>query len=121
VSKTISTIVTYPYILAKVRLQWKSYENVDHVKYTSSFDVLAKIIKEDGVLGLFKVCARLLLFLTWKSLTFDKKMHQGMTPQIIKGVLSQAILFMMKEEIMAITVRLVLVYYAARKLPAKKV
>ena len=48
-------------------------------------------------------------------------MHQGMTPQIIKGVLSQAILFMMKEEIMAITVRLVLVYYAARKLPAKKV
>jgi hypothetical protein len=40
---------------------------------------------------------------------------QGMTPQIVKGVLSQAILFMMKEEIMTVAVKILLVFYSTKR------
>ena len=53
-SKTISTIVTYPYILAKVRLQSESHKNKE-TQYRGTTDVLAKAIKADGVLGIFQV------------------------------------------------------------------
>jgi hypothetical protein len=55
ISKTISTVVTYPYILAKVRLQWKSYEKKEELQYRGTVDVLAKVIKAEGVQGIFKV------------------------------------------------------------------
>lgn len=69
VSKTLATIVTFPYILSKVRLQAKNSP------YTSAFDVLGKIAKEKGIPG-------------W---------YQGMQAQIMKAVLTQAILFVARD------------------------
>lgn len=69
VSKTLATIVTYPYIMAKVRIQHKPTDN-------SPFEVIKEVVRKQGVGGLFK----------------------GMRLQIIKAVLSQAILFAVKEQ-----------------------
>ncbi|CAO1634862.1 unnamed protein product [Sympodiomycopsis kandeliae] len=69
VSKTLATIVTFPYILSKVRLQAKN------TQYKSAFDVLTKIAKEKGIPG-------------W---------YQGMQAQIMKAVLTQAILFVARD------------------------
>ena len=65
VSKTLATIVTFPYILSKIRLQAKD------TKYTGAIDVLSRIAKEKGITG-------------W---------YQGMQAQITKAVLAQALLF----------------------------
>lgn len=82
-SKTLATVVTYPYIMAKVRLQWKAplevqkkMSNVDKqsLNYKHSWDVLAKVYHQDGIRGWYK----------------------GMKAQIIKAVLCQAILFVTK-------------------------
>ncbi|KAJ4477351.1 mitochondrial carrier domain-containing protein [Lentinula aciculospora] len=93
-SKTLATIVTYPYIMAKVRIQARSADiNVDDLehlgdippphkyhhaktKHPGALDVLGKVLKREGVVG-------------W---------YQGMQAQIIKAVLSQALLFMSKEQ-----------------------
>ncbi|CAG8497020.1 10945_t:CDS:2 [Paraglomus brasilianum] len=104
-SKTIATVVTYPYIMAKVRLQWKlpkssvekledeiELEESDYedrstekrkgviskkqdVRYNGAIDVLKKVWIADGFFGWYK----------------------GMQAQITKAVLSQALLFWVKE------------------------
>ncbi|KAJ8326712.1 hypothetical protein QVD99_005502 [Batrachochytrium dendrobatidis] len=84
-SKTLATIVTYPYIMAKARLQWKPPKEVDglsekdqeKLRYKSSFDVLRKVYREKGFKG-------------W---------YTGMRTQIIKAVLCQAILFSSKQRL----------------------
>lgn len=68
-SKTLATVVTFPYILSKVRLQAKD------TPYKGAFDVLGRIAKEEGISG-------------W---------YQGMQAQIIKAVLTQAILFVARD------------------------
>ncbi|SCV72769.1 BQ2448_4306 [Microbotryum intermedium] len=112
-SKTLATIVTYPYIMAKTRLQAK-YEDVDeplldeeasiglshkstpqHKKrkerYTGAVDCLLQVHKENGFAG-------------W---------YQGMQAQITKAVLSQALLFGIKDAIEAY-VALALLWYARK-------
>ncbi|KAI9312445.1 mitochondrial carrier domain-containing protein [Dichotomocladium elegans] len=76
-SKTLATIITYPYIMAKVRLQWKPSKDIqDKVKpYNGAIDVLTRVLHTEGFLGWYK----------------------GMGAQIFKAVLSQALLFMMKD------------------------
>ncbi|ORZ25344.1 mitochondrial carrier domain-containing protein [Absidia repens] len=76
-SKTLATVITYPYIMAKVRMQWKpSKEMAEKVDaYKGAFDVLARVMKQEGFFGWYK----------------------GMSTQITKAVLSQALLFMMKD------------------------
>ena len=69
VSKTLATVVTFPYILSKVRLQAKN------TPYKSAFDVLGRIAREKGIPG-------------W---------YQGMQAQIMKAVLTQAILFVARD------------------------
>jgi adenine nucleotide transporter 17 len=56
-SKTIATVVTYPYIMAKVRMQWKAadYEINDRVRYKSAMDVLYRVLQEHGWTGLYQV------------------------------------------------------------------
>ena len=56
-SKTLATIITYPYIMAKVRLQWKpSKEIQDKVDpYKGAGDVLARVLKTEGFFGWYKV------------------------------------------------------------------
>ncbi|WFD18742.1 hypothetical protein MCAP1_000953 [Malassezia caprae] len=68
-SKTLATIVTFPYILSKIRLQAKD------TPYKDSFHVLGHTYKEKGFLGLY----------------------QGMNAQITKAVLSQALLFYFRD------------------------
>lgn len=70
VSKTLATVVTFPYILSKIRLQAKN------TRYTGAFDVLTRIAKEKGISG-------------W---------YQGMQAQITKAVLAQALLFFFRGE-----------------------
>ncbi|KAG2174542.1 hypothetical protein INT44_006805 [Umbelopsis vinacea] len=76
-SKTLATVITYPYIMAKVRLQWKAPKEMEGKiqAYTGSFDVLGRVLKTEGFFGWYK----------------------GMSTQITKAVLSQALLFMMKD------------------------
>ncbi|SGY65823.1 BQ5605_C004g02599 [Microbotryum silenes-dioicae] len=111
-SKTLATVVTYPYIMAKTRLQAK-YEDVDepllneeasiglpskstqHKKrkerYNGAVDCLRQVYKENGFAG-------------W---------YQGMQAQITKAVLSQALLFGIKDAIEAY-VALALLWYARK-------
>ncbi|KAE8215043.1 hypothetical protein CF327_g1625 [Tilletia walkeri] len=68
-SKTLATVVTFPYILSKIRLQARN------TPYKSAFDVLGSILRKRGIVG-------------W---------YQGMQAQIIKAVLSQALLFFFRD------------------------
>ncbi|KAJ3257882.1 ADP/ATP carrier protein [Boothiomyces macroporosus] len=101
-SKALATVVTYPYIMAKVRMQWKpSKKQIDGLsesqksffKYKSAWDILAKVYKTDGFRG-------------W---------YTGMSAQLLKAVLTQAIVFALKEKLSLYTI---LLFTALRK-PAK--
>ncbi|KAI8908979.1 mitochondrial carrier domain-containing protein, partial [Gorgonomyces haynaldii] len=91
-SKTLATIVTYPYIMAKIRMQWKPPKDADALspktqealKYKSSIDILKKVYQTDGFKGWYK----------------------GMRAQIVKAVFSQAILFVSKEKLTMYTILL---------------
>ena len=82
-SKTLATVATYPYIMAKVRMQWRPPKSINQLsakeqqmlRYKSSIDILHKVYKTDGFIGWYK----------------------GMSAQIVKAVLCQAILFVSKE------------------------
>ncbi|KAF8623653.1 hypothetical protein AX17_007352 [Amanita inopinata Kibby_2008] len=92
-SKTLATVVTYPYIMAKVRIQARSADADDAMvrgdelpkthmyhhaknKHVGALDILVRVWKREGFTG-------------W---------YQGMQAQITKAVLSQALLFMSKEQ-----------------------
>lgn len=89
-SKTLATVVTYPYIFAKVRIQARSTDvapdngslptltGYHHArsKHPGAIAILSKVLQKEGVTG-------------W---------YQGMSAQITKAVLSQALLFMSKEQ-----------------------
>lgn len=53
ISKSIATIITYPFIMAKVRLQWKSDINNRH--YKNTWDVINSVYEQNGMMGLYKV------------------------------------------------------------------
>lgn len=71
-TKALATIVTYPYIMAKARLQSNST-----LKHTSAMECLRNAFVHDGFYGLY----------------------QGMSSQILKATLCQAILFTSKDVI----------------------
>lgn len=91
-SKTLATIVTYPYIMAKVRIQARSADtdaseskglpvgNDGNTKpklvHVGALSLLLRVLRKEGFVG-------------W---------YQGMSAQIIKAVLSQALLFVSKEQ-----------------------
>lgn len=81
-SKSLATVVTYPYIMAKVRVQAHGSKTEKEAgkpsvpKYNGALDVLRKVYKAEGVVG-------------W---------YQGMGAQILKAVLAQAFLFMSKDQ-----------------------
>ncbi|KAJ3177654.1 ADP/ATP carrier protein [Geranomyces variabilis] len=99
-SKALATVVTYPYIMAKVKMQWKPPKHVatlsqkdrDAVTYKSSIDILQKVLAKEGVTG-------------W---------YNGLQPQIIKAVLCQAILFVCKDQFAAWTVMLFALFAKAK-------
>ncbi|KAJ3512954.1 hypothetical protein NLJ89_g3227 [Agrocybe chaxingu] len=92
-SKTLATVVTYPYIMAKVRIQARSadaetakelHEELPHPhefhhkhgKHPGALDILIRVLRREGFTG-------------W---------YQGMAAQITKAVISQALLFTSKEQ-----------------------
>ncbi|KAJ8503433.1 hypothetical protein ONZ45_g10861 [Pleurotus djamor] len=97
-SKTLATVlttfeVTYPYIMAKVRIQARSADKEDaaehhyekpephhyhheHHKHVGAIEILQRVWKREGFFG-------------W---------YQGMQAQVTKAVLSQVLLFMSKEQ-----------------------
>ncbi|EPZ31694.1 Mitochondrial substrate/solute carrier domain-containing protein [Rozella allomycis CSF55] len=77
ISKTLATILTYPYIMSKVRLQWKCEENNENLQYKGAIDVMRKVYKSEGFRGLFK----------------------GLNAQIVKAVLCQALLLTLKTKL----------------------
>ncbi|RKP25810.1 mitochondrial carrier domain-containing protein [Syncephalis pseudoplumigaleata] len=88
IAKTIATVVTYPYIMAKVRMQWKPSREERAtgraVRYRSAIHVLKKVYATDGLRG-------------W---------YNGMQAQISKAVLSQALMMMIKEKLTLYTILL---------------
>ncbi|TDL25820.1 mitochondrial carrier [Rickenella mellea] len=99
-SKTLATIVTYPYIMAKVRIQAGTQdeesgipvpasEKARKAKESGAIALLARVWKEHGILG-------------W---------YQGMGAQITKAVLSQALLFMSKDQFEQYALTIMIVYH----------
>ncbi|RDB26427.1 Peroxisomal adenine nucleotide transporter 1 [Hypsizygus marmoreus] len=89
-SKTLATVVTYPYIMAKIRIQARSADIEEglavkplaaHHKdpshpHPGALHILARVLKKEGFVG-------------W---------YQGMEAQITKAVISQALLFLSKDQ-----------------------
>lgn len=74
-SKSLATIATQPLIVAKVGLQSKPPASRNGKPFKSFIEVMQFIVKDEGLLGLFK----------------------GIAPQITKGLLVQGLLMMTKE------------------------
>lgn len=82
-SKSLATIATQPLIVAKVGLQSKPPPSRQGKPFKSFGEVMRFIVKNEGVLGLFK----------------------GIGPQILKGLLVQGILMMTKERYVCSSLR----------------
>ncbi|CAK9786908.1 mitochondrial carrier [Cutaneotrichosporon oleaginosum] len=98
-SKTLATVVTYPYIFAKVRLQagpedHHCAEHVGELEHVKDGESYADAVKHGahrrptGAIELLKQVYREEGFAGW---------YQGMSAQIFKAVLCQGILFVCKD------------------------
>ena len=112
-SKTLATVVTYPYIMAKVRIQTRgsdarmakekglpapphhAYHHGANSKHPGALDLLKAVYKRDGLVGWYQVSS---LYQMFGNLPLTTAFPQGMSAQIIKAVLSQALLFMSKDQ-----------------------
>jgi len=112
-SKTLATIVTYPYIMAKVRIQARTADDDDaaaahhptpphhayhhaHDRHVGAMSILARVWRKQGFLG-------------W---------YQGMGAQITKAVLSQALLFMSKDQFEHWALAIMVLLYRLRRTKA---
>lgn len=85
-------VITYPYIVVKSRMQLK--QSADNSKrYTGVTDAFQKIIKDEGVSGLYK----------------------GIQSKASQSVLTAAILFLAKERIFNYTVKLLVIFGLKQK------
>ncbi|OBZ62667.1 Peroxisomal adenine nucleotide transporter 1 [Grifola frondosa] len=112
-SKTLATVVTYPYIMAKIRIQARSADIEDaeeahkalpqpnkphHPKghHVGALTVLSRVWRRNGFLG-------------W---------YQGMSAQITKAVISQALLFMSKDQFEHWALAIMVILYRLRRAKA---
>lgn len=78
IAKLGATVVTYPLLVVKSRLQAKQEIGGDKsLQYTGTLDAIVKMIRFEGVTGFYK----------------------GMSTKIVQSVVAAAILFMIKEEL----------------------
>ncbi|KAG9453897.1 hypothetical protein H6P81_006801 [Aristolochia fimbriata] len=78
VAKLGATVVTYPLLVVKSRLQVKQVKEGDKSHhYRGTLDAIVKMIKHEGLSGFYK----------------------GMSTKIVQSVLAAAVLFMVKEEL----------------------
>lgn len=88
--------------MAKVRIQARTADAGDeeqhpgsyHHKHAGALDILARVWKREGFVGWYQVCQSTVM--RRRRLIYFR--NQGMQAQIIKAVLSQALLFMSKEQ-----------------------
>uniref|UniRef100_A0A0D6R711 Peroxisomal nicotinamide adenine dinucleotide carrier n=1 Tax=Araucaria cunninghamii TaxID=56994 RepID=A0A0D6R711_ARACU len=81
-AKLGATVITYPLLVVKSRLQAKQETGCDKAhQYTGTFDAISKVIRHEGLSGLYK----------------------GMSTKIVQSVLAAAIIFMIKEELVEAT------------------
>ncbi|TFK93704.1 adenine nucleotide transporter [Polyporus arcularius HHB13444] len=109
-SKALATVVTYPYIMAKVRIQARSadaeeaeaehhplpHHNKPHHRtghHVGALTVLARVWRRNGFLG-------------W---------YQGMSAQLIKAVITQALLFMSKDQFEHWALAIMVFFYRLRR------
>lgn len=78
-AKLVATLVTFPYLLVKSRLQAKGTQGV--VKYAGFIDAVTSILKADGIKGFYK----------------------GITSKIVQTVLGAAFMFWVKEKVVVYT------------------
>ncbi|CCL99287.1 uncharacterized protein FIBRA_01303 [Fibroporia radiculosa] len=111
-SKTLATVVTYPYIMAKVRIQARTADSDEvkgdhppsakstyhhaHSKHVGALNILARVWRQQGFLG-------------W---------YQGMGAQITKAVLSQALLFMSKDQFEHWALAIMVLFWRLRRTKA---
>ncbi|KAK7682588.1 hypothetical protein QCA50_014388 [Cerrena zonata] len=112
-SKTLATVVTYPYIMAKVRIQARSADEEDAIeehhpkpkphgyhhdkyKHVGALDILARVWRKEGPVG-------------W---------YQGMNAQITKAVISQALLFLSKEQFEQWALAIMVLLYRLQRAPS---
>ncbi|KAF8271165.1 mitochondrial carrier domain-containing protein [Lactarius quietus] len=105
-SKSLATVVTYPYIMAKVRIQTRQKGAEDEEKENGTLpppangsarrpqdegavDILARVLRTEGFTGWYK----------------------GMGAQILKAVLSQGVLFMSKEQFEGYALAIMVLFY----------
>lgn len=86
IAKLGATVVTYPLLVVKSRLQAKQAIGGDKsLQYTGTLDAIGKMIRYEGFSGFYK----------------------GMSTKIVQSVVAAAILFMIKEELVKATRALV--------------
>ncbi|CAN6289940.1 unnamed protein product [Urochloa humidicola] len=78
IAKLGATVVTYPLLVVKARLQAKQRIDDDkRHRYKGTFDALTKLVQYEGLTGMYK----------------------GMGTKIVQSVFASALLFMIKEEL----------------------
>ncbi|WVZ56363.1 hypothetical protein U9M48_006909 [Paspalum notatum var. saurae] len=78
VAKLGATVVTYPLLVVKARLQVKQMIDDDkRHRYKGTFDAITKLVQYEGLTGMYK----------------------GMGTKIVQSVFASALLFMIKEEL----------------------
>jgi hypothetical protein len=104
-SKSLATVVTYPYIMAKVRIQTRqkgaeeeeengalpapAIGSARRPRDEGAVDILARVLRTEGFSGWYK----------------------GMGAQILKAVLSQGVLFMSKEQFEGYALAIMVMFY----------
>ncbi|KAL5217784.1 hypothetical protein ABZP36_018468 [Zizania latifolia] len=77
VAKLGATVVTYPLLVVKARLQVKEIIEDKRHRYKGTFDAITKMMRYEGLSGFYK----------------------GMSTKIVQSVFASALLFMIKEEL----------------------
>ncbi|KAI0091106.1 adenine nucleotide transporter [Irpex rosettiformis] len=110
ISKTLATIVTYPYIMAKIRIQARSadadeykttreekprpyHSHHERTHHIGALTLLHRVFLQEGIVG-------------W---------YQGMSAQILKGVINQALLFLLKEQFEHWALAIMVILYRLRR------
>ncbi|KAG0558065.1 hypothetical protein KC19_10G002000 [Ceratodon purpureus] len=77
IAKLGATVVTYPLLVVKSRLQAKQEIGDKYLQYSGTLDAIVEMLRFEGVTGFYK----------------------GMSTKIVQSVMAAAILFMIKEEL----------------------
>ncbi|KAH9063995.1 adenine nucleotide transporter [Lactarius vividus] len=104
-SKSLATVVTYPYIMAKVRIQTRqkgAEEETENGTLPTHANGSARPPRDEGAVDILARVLRTEGFSGW---------YKGMGAQILKAVLSQGVLFMSKEQFEGYALAIMAVFY----------